>query len=141
MQVTASVWLVARRLWFRAALSQVLAAGCLIVVACSDDATSGGATPTYAGPGTLRTIEAGTQMHLDGVALGVGNIWDEEYAPNGDPPRRGLTAGLFISVEGDAAQNRTVRVHPGQDVEVPGYRLHVTSVEPRQIQLAVIDLE
>jgi hypothetical protein len=79
-------------------------------------------------------------MHLKGVAIGVGNIWEEEYTPVGETPRSGLTAGLFISVEGDASQNRHLRVYPGQEVHVPGYRLHVVSVEPKQIQLDVIEV-
>lgn len=97
-------------------------------------------TPAYTGRATIRTIEATTQMHLKGVAIGVGNIWEEEYTPVGGTPLYGLTAALFLSVERDASQSRHLRVHAGQDVNVPGYRLHVVSVEPTRIQLEVIEV-
>ncbi|MPZ50660.1 MAG: hypothetical protein GEU75_15410 [Dehalococcoidia bacterium] len=96
--------------------------------------------PTYTGPGTLHAIEATTQLHLEGVAIGVGNIWEEEYTPAGENSRRGLTAGLFISVEKDASQNRNLRVHSGQEVIIPGYRLQVISVEPQRMNLAVVEV-
>ena len=116
----------------------VLAA--LVSGACAPDDADHEATPTstsYAGPGELRTIASGTQMHLDGVAIGVGNIWDEEYVPTGGTPVVGLTALLFISPTDETIANSTVRVHPGQEVDVPGYRLHVVSVEPGLVRLAV----
>jgi hypothetical protein len=111
-------------------------------VACSD-ATPGNETVTIepAEDSTLYTIEETTQMHLlSGVAIGIGNIWEENYTPPGGGSTRGLTAGLFISVEEDPSQNRTLRVHPGQELTVPGYRLKVVSVESRQVRLAVVEV-
>src|SRR5687768_14121125 len=87
------------------------AAGCLMGVACSD-ATPGNETVTIepAEDSTLYTIEETTQIHLNGVAIGVGNIWEEDYTPPSGGSTRGLTAGLFISVKEDPSQNRTLRV-------------------------------
>jgi hypothetical protein len=95
--------------------------------------------PTYEGPGELRSVQAGTQMHLRGVAIGVGNIWEEDYVTAAGESRTGLTAGLFITVQADPGQNRFVRVHPGQDVAVPGYLLRTLAVESRVVHLAVIE--
>jgi hypothetical protein len=133
-------------------LAAFAAAGCLMGVACSD-ATPGNETVTIeptddrtpstietAEDSTLYTIEETTQIHLNGVAIGVGNIWEEDYTPPGGGSTRGLTAGLFISVKEDPSQNRTLRVHPGQEVTVPGYRLQVVSVESREIRLAVVEV-
>jgi hypothetical protein len=122
----------------------------LTIAACSafgsDDPTSTmeaqerSPTPTYDGPGTHYSIQATTQLHLEGVALGVGNIWEEEYTPEGQEPQRGLTALLFISVQNDSSQNRQVRVHPGQELDVPGYHLQVLAVEERYVHLAVVEV-
>ncbi|MFN2420279.1 MAG: hypothetical protein ABR527_02705 [Gemmatimonadota bacterium] len=110
-------------------------------MACSDPTPGNEAvTIESADDGTLYTIEETTQIHLNGVAIGVGNIWEEDYTPIGGGSTRGLTAGLFISVKEDPSQSRTLRVHPGQEVTVPGHRLQVVSVEPREIRLAVVEV-
>ncbi len=130
--------------WCRPTVSRVLPAvllalGCLLT-GCSDGNSRGDdPTPTYTGPGEIRSIESSAQMHLVGVAVGVGNIWEEEYQTADGTPRRGLTAGLFITVEGDASESRKVRVHPGLEVDVPGYRLRVLSVQESRIELALIE--
>jgi len=124
-------------------LTAFAAVGCLMVAACADSsqaAQGGSAPPTFAGAGTIRTIEATTQMHLKGVAVGVGNIWEEDYVPEGGTPQRGLTAALFISVARNASESRKLRVHSGQIVDVPGYRFHVVSVEPTRIQIRVVEV-
>jgi len=118
----------------------LLALGCLLAGGCSDGNSRGAdPTPTYTGPGEIRSIEASAQMHLVGVAVGVGNIWEEEYETADGTPRRGLTAGLFITVEDDASESRKLRVHPGLEVDVPGYRIRVLSVHESRIELALIE--
>lgn len=131
----------------RVLLAAFAATGCLAFAACSDSDSEQGTepianspVPTYIGPGALHTIEETTQLHLKGVGIGVGNIWEEEYTPTGGVPSRGLTAMLFISVEADPSQNLRQRVHPGQELTVPGYRLQVLSVEERRIHLAVVEV-
>jgi hypothetical protein len=116
----------------------------LLLLACSerdavDPTPTSAAAVEYSGPGTLHAVQATTQLHLRGVAIGVGNIWEEEYRTAGGESRNGLTAGLFISVRDDPSQNRRIRVHPGQEVSVPGHLLHVVAVEERVVHLAVID--
>jgi len=120
--------------------AMLVAVGCLLTGGCSDGASRGAdPTPTYTGPGEIRSIESSAQMHLVGVAVGVGNIWEEEYETADGTPRRGLTAGLFITVEDDASESRKLRVHPGLEVNVPGYRLRVLSVRETRVELALIE--
>jgi hypothetical protein len=111
--------------------------GVLVLAACDG---ASGPSPTTSLPATVRTIEASTQMHLAGVDVGVGNIQEETYTDADGVAQTGLTAGLFVTVEQDATLNHTVRVHPGQDIDVPGYRLHVIAVEPTRILLDVIEV-
>jgi hypothetical protein len=126
----------------RMLLTAFAAAGCLMVAACSDShAEPAGKAPSpSAAADTIRTIEATTQMHLKGVGIGVGNIWEEEFVPAGGDRQRGLTAGLFISVEQNASESRKLRVHAGQVVNIPGYRLHVVRVEPTRIRIQVVEV-
>jgi FtsP/CotA-like multicopper oxidase with cupredoxin domain len=109
----------------------------LILAAC---AASSSQSPTESMPATARTIEATTQMHLDGVAVGVGNIREETYTSADGSSQTGLTAAITITVENDASLNQQIRVHPGQDVDVPGYRLHVIAVVSTEIVLDVIEV-
>jgi len=44
---------------------------------------------------------------------------------------------VYLSYRDDPAQNRQLRVYPGQEIVVPGYRLRVISVEPRVVRLAI----
>jgi hypothetical protein len=120
----------------------LVAVVCLLA-ACSDSDAGANHTAvsspaaTYSGPGMLYVIEATTQAHVGPLAIGAGNIWEEEYAPAGQPPRQGLTAALFISVATDSSQSRSLRVYPGLDLEVAGHRLQVLLVEPRFVHLAI----
>jgi hypothetical protein len=127
----------------RQSFAALATAGLLVVVGCSD-AGSSSQVPSVASSGSaaagsdgIRIIEASTQMHLDGVGVGVGNIWVAEYTPAGGTLTTGLTAALFISIEADASKNRTERVGAGQDVGLPGYHLHIVAVEPTRIQVEV----
>jgi hypothetical protein len=93
-------------------------------------------SPTGAGVETV-TVESNTQITLGDVRIGVGNIREEEYTPEGGAPRRGLTGGLWIYVRDNPTQDRHERVHPGQTVMVPGYRLVIVAVERRAIRMEV----
>ncbi len=108
----------------------------LLLAAC---AGSSPPSPSASLPETVRTIESSTQMHLDGVGVGVGNIHEEAYTSADGTSHTGLTAGVFITVEDDTSLNQNIRVHPGQELEVPGYRLHVVAVEPDAILVDVIE--
>ena len=93
--------------------------------------------PGTAGADDLLAIESNTQAHVGQLAIGAGNFWEDEYTPPGEAARRGLTAGLWLTYRDDPAQNRQLRVYPGQEIVVPGYRLRVISVEPRVVRLAI----
>lgn len=138
--------------WFRArgllaTFAVVLA--CLMAAACSDSGSDDPPamptfpeqrpTPTYEGPGEQYTIQSTTQLHLDGVGIGTGNIWEEEYTPAGGTPQRGLTAMLAISVESDPTYSQTLRVHPGLELDIPGYHLQVLAVDEGYVHLAVTE--
>jgi hypothetical protein len=127
----------------KAILSTLLGLGCLLLAACSggDIKQTPLQTPGSSTSSDVEIIETNTQMHLKGVALGVGNIREEMYLLADGAQRHGLTAALFISVENDSSQNRTLRVHSGQDLAVPGYRLHVVLVEKTRIQLKVAETQ
>jgi hypothetical protein len=123
----------------------VAVAVCVLVMGCTEgEQSSPAVTPApaaaYTGPGSVRAVMDGTQMHLEGVGVGVGNIWEAEYVTEDGTRKRGPTAGLWISVEEDTSQNRHLRVHDGFDVNVPGYRLHVVSVGESSVEIAVIKL-
>lgn len=125
----------------RSLLGLFVAVGCLLAVACSGGEEVRNAeppTPTYNGPGTLQSITEGTQIHLEGVAVGAGNIWEDDYVTADGRSKRGLRAALFITVKDDASQNRSQRVYAGLDVDAPGYRFHVVSVRETSVQIAVI---
>lgn len=145
------MYLPRRTRYLKARLAIGILIACLALAACADSDSDDDpanvidptpttdAIPTYTGPGELRTIQAGTQLHLDGVDIGTGNIWEEEYTPVSGQVTRGLTALLAVTVEQDPAQNQNLRVHPGQEVEVPGYRLQVVAIDAERIHLAVIE--
>jgi hypothetical protein len=143
--VIEGTWLYRTIHWRRRGFARVLPVlllvlECLLTGGCLSDGNRGDdPTPTYTGPGELRSIESSAQMHLVGVAVGVGNIWEGEYQTADGTPRRGLTAGLFITVEDDASESRKLRVHPGLEVNVPGYRLRVLSVQESRVELALIE--
>jgi hypothetical protein len=83
------------------------------------------------------SIQSTTQLHLDGLAIGAGNIWEEDYVLANGESRRGLTGLLFFTIAADPSRNFVVRVHPGQDVDAPGYRLHVVAVEETRVHFTV----
>ena len=80
-----------------------------------------------------------TTHGLTGVSYcsGAGLSSEDEYTPPGEAPRRGMMAGLWLSYREEPAQNRHLRVYPGQEIVVPGYRLHIIAVEPRIVRLAI----
>jgi len=94
--------------------------------------------PGTAGADDLLAIESNTQAHVGQLGIGAGNFWEEEYTPPGETPRRGLTAGLWFTYRDDPAQNRHLRVYPGQEIVVPGYRLRILAVEPGTVRVAVL---
>ena len=117
----------------------IVAAGLLLLAGCGNAASSGQPSGASSPGRDIRIIEASTQLQLDGVAIGVGNIFEEPYAPPGGTPTVGLTAALFVTVKSDTSQNRTERVGAGQEVDVPGYRLRIISVEAGRIQVEVVE--
>jgi hypothetical protein len=122
------------------AVGLLLLAGCAGAGASGQPSSSNGQPFTSSSPsGDVRIIEASTQLNLEGVGIGVGNIHEEEYTPPGGSPSVGLTAAIFVNVEADPLQNRTERVGAGQEVDVPGYRLRIISVEASRIHVEVVE--
>ncbi|HVE87007.1 MAG TPA: hypothetical protein VND93_29325 [Myxococcales bacterium] len=75
------------------------------------------------------TIEETTTATLSAaVRVGCGNFWEETYQEGGKE-QTGHTAGLWVMKQGAAASDH-VRVHAGQVLQVPGYKLKVLEVTP-----------
>jgi hypothetical protein len=100
-------------------------------------AASATAQPGRTAADDVLSIESNTQAHVGQLAIGAGNFWEDEYTPPGEAPRRGLTAGIWLTYRDDPAQNRHLRVHPGQEIVVPGYHLRVISIESRIVRVAI----
>lgn len=83
----------------------------------------------------VRVLESNTQMQLDGVAIGAGNFWEEDYFQSDGTRQKGLTAALFITVTGDPAKNQNLRVHPGEELDLPGYHITVVSIKGKNVSL------
>lgn len=70
--------------------------------------------------------ETTTQTLSPALRLGAGNIWEETYQENG-AQKTGQTAGLWV-LRTDAKTQEHLRVHPGQSLSVPGFKLKVLEV-------------
>jgi hypothetical protein len=92
---------------------------------------------TSTGDGEVLSIESNTQAHVGRLAIGAGNFWEDEYTPPGGASQRGLMAGLWLTYREDPAQNRHLRVYPGQEIVVPGYHLRIIAVEPSVVRVAI----
>ena len=68
------------------------------------------------------------------VRIAAGNIWEEDYTPDGGKATKGLTAQLWIMAK-DASKNKYFRVHPGQVFDVPGAHVKVLSVDHQVVQI------
>jgi hypothetical protein len=121
-----------------------LAVGSLVVAAlcftACDESGEAGKRPPVNGTQlaeNVRVLESNTQMQLDGVAIGAGNFWEEDYFQSDGTRQKGLTAALFITVTGDPAKNQNLRVHPGEELDLPGYHITVVAVEARRAALQI----
>ncbi len=99
-----------------------------------------GAQPGPAGAATAQeqviTIVTTTQGQIgDSIRIGVGNIWEEDFTPEGGAARRELRAGLWITVRDAPASSQHVRAHAGQELAVAGYRLRVLEVDRCGVRL------
>jgi hypothetical protein len=134
-------------------MTPLLALVPLLLVACSSaqasdergvepvDAPANGAPrPPVAPPAdevdaSTRTVvlRSGTQATFGAVRVAAGNIWEADYAPAGEAPRRGLTAQLWIQVRGERRTH--VRVHPGFVFTAGSRGFTVVSVEADSVRL------
>ncbi|MEJ7730758.1 MAG: hypothetical protein WKG00_16265 [Polyangiaceae bacterium] len=139
-------------------MTRLLALAPLLLVACNmtDGAVVRGVAPADAEPAsvassagsvtapppgggdtrdTSRTIviSSGAQASLGRIRIAAGNIWEDEYAAPGEAPRKGLTAQLWIHVEGEQRTHR--RVHPGAVFDAGGRSFTVASVDPAAVRL------
>jgi len=109
------------------ALSPVLFLAGLLT-ACGDDHDTprtevpASAISSPAGDGEVVIAET-TQGRLDGVGVGVGNIWDGEYSLADGTRRNGPSAGLWIGGAG------AVRVGAGSVVSIGAAHWEVVAVE------------
>ena len=87
-----------------------------------------------AGKWETETIAAGTQAHIDDVAIGAGNFWDEYEGGDGNKEPR-QSAGLWISVKDDSAANRTIRVSKGSKFSAGRFNFEVLEVTDNVIRL------
>lgn len=77
--------------------------------------------------GGVVSITDGTQARLPGVAIGAGNFGNDRSTPSGEVVP-GPSAGLWIRVEGDSGEGRTVRVRPGSVFTAASRRFEVLEV-------------
>lgn len=77
------------------------------------------------------TVGEGTNLRLDqGLEVGAGNFWEEDYLDEAKQPRRGLTAGLFFLVRDEAGpRQQPLRVHPGLELTAGKSRFRVEDVK------------
>ncbi|MGH2584956.1 MAG: hypothetical protein ACRDJE_08585 [Dehalococcoidia bacterium] len=125
------------------------ALGAYLCAGCTDGSSSAKSVTTTATPpreptasatdpsAQLITIERNTQATIGDIRIGAGNFHEEGYTSDDGVPRTGMTAGLWIYVRNDSSKDRHVRVHAGQILSVPGYRLEVVTVDRTAVRLAV----
>ena len=83
-------------------------------------------------------IATNTQVTQGELRIGAGNVWDAEYDVEGGGRTSGPTAGLWFYFRDRPSEDRHVRVHPGQKLDVAGHRFEVQSVQRDLVRLAVL---
>lgn len=76
----------------------------------------------------ITILETATQRLSPAIKLGCGNFWEEKYQEGG-AEHEGVTAGLWV-LRAESRVADHLRVHAGQQVEVPGFHLRVLEVTP-----------
>ena len=84
------------------------------------------------------SIASNTQVTIGDLRIAAGNVWDSEYAPDGGAPRRGPTAGLWLYFRQRPSEDRHVRAHPGQALEIAGHRIRVVEVQRGGVRVALV---
>jgi hypothetical protein len=77
---------------------------------------------------TMFVVRENTQLTYQILRIGVGNIRDGKYIDQSGKETKGLTAGLWIFVRGDASLNRAIRLYPGQQVSIGEYILTILDI-------------
>jgi hypothetical protein len=88
-------------------------------------------------PERVLAIATNSQATVGDLRIAAGNIWHSEYVPEGGAPRRGPTAGLWFYLRERPSEDRHVRVHPGQALDIAGHRIRVIDVQRGLVRLAV----
>jgi hypothetical protein len=73
-------------------------------------------------------ISEGTQGQFEDLRLGLGYTRVGDYVDDKGVARHGNTAGLWLYVRDNAAQNRTLDVYEGQSFTVNKYRVLVDQI-------------
>ena len=73
-------------------------------------------------------VRANTQLTVEDLRIGVGNLREGSYVDAQGAPQHGLTAGLWLYVRDDPSQNRQVRVYAGQTITVSKYVITITDI-------------
>jgi hypothetical protein len=68
--------------------------------------------------------------------IAAGNIWDEEYTPDGGVPTRGMTAHLTIM---QPSGNSGRRVRPGLELVLGDARIRVIAIDDQGVEIEVSD--
>jgi hypothetical protein len=84
------------------------------------------------------TIQKSTQATVgDDLRIGAGNSREEDVSTEGKPAHKELTAGLWFYVKSDSSQDKSIRVHVGQEVTIAGYRLEVVAIDKDVVRVLV----
>ncbi len=73
-------------------------------------------------------VRVNTQLTVEDLRIGVGNLREGSYVDAQGAPQHGLTAGLWLYVRDDPSQNRQVRVYAGQTITVSKYTIAITDI-------------
>jgi hypothetical protein len=93
-------------------------------------------------PAQTYDLRANTQLTHHSLRIGTAGIRPRDYTDDSGATRHGPTAGLWIYYREDPAQDRFVRVHPGQALDVAGYTIEVLDIqvgEPGVVKLRVTE--
>lgn len=91
----------------------------------------GGCIPAERVPGSggeLMQVRQGNVGAFHGLRVGVANIFAADYDDEAGVKKRGLTAALALSIEGDPPQEKDFKVRAGQTIVLGSYSAYVEEI-------------
>lgn len=85
------------------------------------------------------TITETTMAPVEGIRIGVSNVWEAEYKDAAGATQTGPTAMLSLA-EADGHDLMRQRVHVGSIVEAAGHRIRIESVNAPATGLGSVTL-